>query len=321
MNGISFPGLGIKFGYVPSSIYIFGIEIKLYAVVITLGFFLALLISGREAKKSGQNPEDYLDFFLWMVVPCILGARLYYIIFNWKEYFIKGRGFKETLMDLINIKGGGLAIYGGLIAGAIVAFIFNKKRKLSLPLMGDTVCMGVLIGQILGRTGNFFNREVFGEYTSSFIRMALPIDYFANDKYDTYDMYIESGIISRKMIENPEIINGQKCITVYPTFLFEALWNLAILIFIFLYRRKKKYDGELALIYIMGYGLGRFWIEGIRTDTLMIGPFKISQVVAFICFFGALGVMIYNRKRIAGGKELPCHRIKVEEKATETENN
>ena len=307
MNGIFFPGLGIKFGYVPSSFTIFGLEIKLYAVVIAIGFILALLVSSREAKLSGQSEETYLDFFLWLIVPAIVGARVYYVIFSWDEYFVKGKGFWKTFVDVINIRQGGLAIYGGLIAGVTVAFIFNKVRKLSLPLMGDTVCMGVLIGQILGRWGNFFNREAFGEFTNSFIRMAIPVDYFLED--GSFDNYLESGIINEKMLLNPEMVNGKGCITVYPTFLLEGLWNLAILILIFCYRRYKKFDGELSLMYIMGYGAGRFVVESLRTDSLMAGSFKVSQLIALICFIGAFIILIWNRIRIARGTVLACHPV------------
>ncbi|SEF57119.1 phosphatidylglycerol:prolipoprotein diacylglycerol transferase [Eubacterium ruminantium] len=307
MNGIYFPGIGIKLGNVPSGFKIFGIEIKLYAVVIAVGFILALLIAAREAKMSGQDEETYLDFFLWLIIPCIIGARIYYVIFSWDEYYQKGKGFWKTFVDIINIREGGLAIYGGLIVGVLVAFIFNKVKKLSLPLMGDTVCMGVLVGQILGRWGNFFNREVFGAYTDSFIRMAIPVDYFANE--GTFDGYLDSGIITNEMLLNPEMVNGKGCITVYPAFLLEGLWNLAILILILLYRRNKKFDGELSLMYIMGYGAGRCLVESIRTDSLMAGSFKVSQLVAILCFAGAFAILIWNRIRIARGAVLANHPV------------
>ncbi len=308
MNGIHFPGLGIHFWNVLDGFTIFGIEIKLYAVVIALGFVLALLVASREARLSRQNEETYLDFFLWLIIPAIVGARIYYVIFSWDEYYEKGKGFWKTFVDIINIREGGLAIYGGLIVGTFVAFVFNKKKKLSLPLMGDTVCMGVLIGQMLGRWGNFFNREVFGDYTKSFIRMAIPVDYFANE--GSLNRYLDEGIITNKMLMNPEIVGKRTaCITVYPAFLLEGLWCLAVLILILLYRRHKKFDGELSLIYIMGYGLGRFLIEGIRTDSLMLGNIKVSQLVALICFFGAMGLMVYNHVRILRGHTPKCHSI------------
>ncbi|MBQ6229878.1 MAG: prolipoprotein diacylglyceryl transferase [Eubacterium sp.] len=308
MNGIHFPGLGIHFENVPSSFNLFGIEIKLYAVVIAIGFMLALVVAGREARMSGQSEDTYLDFFLWLIIPAIVGARIYYVIFNWDEYYEKGKGFWKTVGDIVNIREGGLAIYGGLIVGVFVAFIFNKRRKLSLPLMGDTVCMGVLLGQMIGRWGNFFNRECFGAYTKSFIRMAIPVDYFA--KEETLNEYLDSGVITNKMLMNPEIVGKRTaCISVYPTFLLEGLWCLALIIFILLYRRHKKFDGELSLIYIMGYGIGRFFIEGMRTDSLMVGSLKVSQVVGLVCFFGAMTLMVYNHVRIFRGHEPKCHPV------------
>ena len=328
MNGIHFPGLGIHFNNVPSGFTIFGIEVRLYAVVITLGFILALLVSCREARLSRQNEETYLDFFLWLIIPAIVGARAYYVIFNWGEYYEKGKGFWKTVGDIVNIREGGLAIYGGLIVGVFVAFIFNKRRKLSLTLMGDTVCMGVLIGQILGRWGNFFNREAFGGYTKSFIRMAIPVDYFGNE--GSLNRYLDEGIITNKMLMNPEIVGKRTaCISVYPTFLLEGLWCLAILIIILIYRRHKKFDGELSLIYIMGYGLGRFFIEGMRTDSLMVGTMKVSQIVALVCFFGAMLLLVYNYVRIFRGHEPKCHpimklseyrEIRTKEKAADVKN-
>ena len=146
MNGIYFPGTGIDLTNVPNGFTIFGFTIKFYGLIIATGFMLALLIAMKHAKKSGQNPDDYIDFLLWMVIPVILGARIYYIIFDLDNYIVPGKSFGQTLLDMINIRNGGLAIYGGLIAGVIIAAIFAKKRKLSLPLMGDTICMGVMVG-------------------------------------------------------------------------------------------------------------------------------------------------------------------------------
>ena len=288
MYGIYFPGMGIGFSNVPSGFTIFGYEIKFYGLIITVGFLLALMIACRDAKKSGQNPDDYIDYLLVMIVPVILGARIYYVLFNLKEYVAPGKSLGQTLLDMINIRNGGLAIYGGLIAGVLVAVIYTKKKKIYLPLFADTIAMGVFVGQILGRWGNFFNREAFGAYTKAFYRMAIPVSYYE---------------------QNPEVVNGMACITVTPTFLFEGLWNLMLLIFIFCYRKKKKFDGELALFYVAGYGIGRFLVEALRTDSLMIGPFKISQLVGLACFIVAFAALLYNYISIKKGKEPKCHRV------------
>ena len=309
MNGIYFPGTGINLGNVPTGINIFGFEIKFYGMLIALGFILAYLCSVREAKLSGQNEENYLDFLLVLVVPAILGARIYYIIFKLEDFVVPGQSFKDTVFEMINIRNGGLAIYGGLIAGVITLCIFAKKKGMSIPLFGDTIAMGILIGQILGRGGNFFNREVFGDYTNSFIRMGIPVGYYS----DSFMNYLKAnGIVNETMLANQEMINGVSCITVHPTFLYESLWNLMILIIFFIYRKRKKFDGELAMLYLLGYGIGRFLIEGIRTDSLMIGPFKVSQVVALSCVVVSIAVLTFNYLRIKRGIKPKLHPISVD---------
>ena len=158
MDGIYFPGLGIFFNNVPSGITLFGINIKFYGMIIAAGFFIAYLTAVKEAKRTGQDPEIYLDYLLWLVVPAILGARIYYIVFNLKEFVAEGKSVGQTFLDMINIRNGGLAIYGGLIAGALVAIVVAKKKGIPFTLLLDTITMGILIGQIMGRWGNFFNR-------------------------------------------------------------------------------------------------------------------------------------------------------------------
>ena len=293
MDGIYFPGLGIFFKNVLSGFTIFGINIRFYGLIISAGFIFAYLLSTVEAKRTGQDKELYLDLLLALVIPSILGARIYYILFNLKEFVSDGKGFFDVIKDMINIRNGGLAIYGGLIAGAITIFIFGKKKKVSPLLILDTITMGILLGQIMGRWGNFFNREVFGRYTSGAFRMAIPVGYYS----DAFLKYLtDSGIVTKQMLENQEIVNGVSCITVHPTFLYESLWNLLILAFIFFwYRKRKRFNGEIFTIYFLLYGIGRFIIEGIRTDSLMVGPLKVSQVVAVACVVGAIVILFINR--------------------------
>lgn len=308
MNGIYFPGIGIDLTNVPSGFTIFGFTIKFYGLIIATGFMLALLISMKHAKKSGQNPDDYIDFLLWMVIPVILGARIYYIIFDLDNYIAPGKSFGQTFLDMINIRNGGLAIYGGLIAGVITAAIFAKKRKLSLPLMGDTICMGVMVGQIMGRWGNFFNREAFGAYTNSIFRMAIPLDYYRSQGSLSY--LLSTNVITEEMQKHTELVNGLECITVHPTFLYEGIWNFALLILVFAYRKHKKFDGEMAMIYVAGYGLGRFFVEWLRSDSLMIGPLKVSQMLGMVLFLLCTGVIVWNRLRIKKGIEPKLHLVK-----------
>lgn len=293
MYDIRFPNLGLVLHNIRDGITIFGVEIKFYGIIIALGFLTAYIVISREAKRTGQNDELYLDLILWLIIPAILGARLYYIIFSWSDYFHKGKGFGQTLKDIVNIRNGGLAIYGGVIAGIIVMIIFAKKKKLSFPLIADTAVMGVLIGQIMGRWGNFFNREAFGEYTDSLFAMSIPVDYYGG----SVNGLVRSGVITEKMAEHVTVYDGMQWISVHPTFLYESLWNLALLVFIIIYRKHKKFDGELFLMYLWGYGLGRVWIEGLRTDSLMLpfGGMRVSQLLAALCVLGASVFIVKKR--------------------------
>ncbi|MCM1171046.1 MAG: prolipoprotein diacylglyceryl transferase [Clostridium sp.] len=295
MYDIRFPGLGIVLKNIKDGFSIFGFEIKFYGVIIALGFLFAYILVSKEAKRTGQNDELYLDYVLWLIIPAILGARAYYIIFSWRDYFQAGKGFKNTLIDIINIRNGGLAIYGGVIAGVIVTIIFAKKKKVSFPLMADTISIGLLIGQIMGRWGNFLNREAFGEYTDSILAMQLPVNYFSENS--NLNGLVSSGVITQKMAENVVTIDGMHWISVHPTFLYESLWNLALLVIIMLYRKYKKFDGELFLMYLWGYGLGRVWIEGLRTDSLMISGLniRVSQLLAAICVLAASIILVKKR--------------------------
>lgn len=293
MYDIRFPNLGLVLRNIRDGITIFGVEIKFYGIIIALGFLIAYIVISKEAKRTGQDEELYLDLILWVIVPAIVGARLYYVIFSWSDYFQKGKGFFRTLKDIINIRNGGLAIYGGLIAGIIVMIIFVKKKKLSFPLVADTAVMGVLIGQIMGRWGNFFNREAFGEYTDSLFAMSIPVDYYGT----SINGLVKSGVITSKMAEHVAVYDGMQWVSVHPTFLYESLWNLLLLIFIIMYRKHKKFDGEIFLMYLWGYGLGRVWIEGLRTDSLMLpfGNMRVSQLLAALCVLVASILIVKKR--------------------------
>lgn len=290
---IFFPNLGITLKNVGDHITIFGFEIRFYGMVITLGFLIAYILIVREAKRTGQNPENYLDLMLVMIIPAILGARIYYILFRLDSYIVKG-DIKATILGMINIRGGGLAIYGGIIAGIITGIVFTKVKKLNFWQVADTAVFGLLIGQILGRFGNFFNREAFGAYADSKFAMAIPLDYFRNE--GSLNSLISEGIITQEMLMYTKNIQGMECITVHPTFLYEAAWNLLLLLFLYIYRKHKKFHGEFAFIYVAGYGLGRFFIEGIRTDSLMLGNsgIKVSQALALCCFFAGIVALVWN---------------------------
>lgn len=281
---ISFPNLGIYLKNVPKSFEIFGIEIALYGVVIAIGMLLAIMLAAYVAKKSGQNPELYWDLALVALVSGVLGARIYYVIFSWDSY-------KDDLLSIFNIREGGLAIYGGIIGGFLAMFIFSRVKKQRYILMADTVVPGIALGQIIGRWGNFFNREVFGEYTDSLLAMRLPIEAVRkSDISPSIAAHIEEGI---------------NYIQVHPTFLYEGLWNLMILLLMMWLWKHKRFDGEVALLYFGGYGFGRFWIEGIRTDQLHIGNtgIAVSQLLGILLFVAAVVVEIVMLMRIKKAKQ------------------
>ena len=274
---IRFPNLNLVLEHVGSSVNIGGFSIKFYGMVIALGFLVGLYVTMQEAKRTGQNPEDYLDYMIWMIIPAIIGARLYYVLFSWKDY-------KDNFWSIFAIRQGGLAIYGGVIAGVLVLVCFSKLKEKSFFVMADTIVMGLLIGQIMGRWGNFFNREAFGGYSNGLLAMQIPV---ADASYTT-----------QELLDKVVTISGIDYIQVQPTFLYEGLWNLAVLIVIFLWRKKKVFDGELLCLYMIGYGSGRFWIESLRTDQLLIGSTQIpvSQVLAGILFLTGLIVLLIKRK-------------------------
>ena len=246
---IAFPNLGIYLTNVPKTIMIGSFGIAIYGVVIALGMLLGLTLSSRVAARTGQDPDVIWDLGPALLLFSVIGARIYYVIFMWDMY-------KDDLIQIFNLRGGGLAIYGGIIAGFITIYVYCRIKKQKFPLVLDTVMYGLLVGQILGRWGNFFNREVFGEYTNNLLAMRIPVSMVRERDI--------SASIAAHMTE------GTNYIQVHPTFLYEGLWNLMLLIFLLLYLKHKKFDGEIALLYFAGYGIGRAIIESIRTDQLYI---------------------------------------------------
>ena len=277
---INFPNLGIFLEHVGKNFSVFGLEIAFYGCTMATGIIAGYLLAAREAKRTGQNPDDYLDMLLYAVFFAIIGARLYYVIFSWDYY-------KDNLLSILNLRQGGLAIYGGIIGAFTTVYFFAKKRKLSWLQMLDTACPGLALGQVIGRWGNFFNREAFGDYTDGLFAMQLPVS------------AVRSGEITEKMWEHMEVIDGIQFIQVHPTFLYEGLWNLGVIIFLFIYRDKKKFQGELVLWYLALYGVGRFWVEALRTDQLLIPGigFPISQLLgAVLAVSGLIAIFIGHKK-------------------------
>ena len=247
---------------------------------------IAIWIAQREAKRTGQNPEQYLDLAMIGIAAGILGARIYYVIFAWDYY-------KDDLLSIFNIRQGGLAIYGGIICACIAVVIYSRKKKQNFGLLMDTASMSIVFGQIMGRWGNFFNREAFGDYTNNLFAMQLPVS------------AVRANEITQKMWDHVVTVNGVEYIQVHPTFLYESLWNVGVLLFLFWFRKRKKFNGEVFLMYLIGYGLGRIWIEGLRTDQLLLPVvgLPVSQLLSGCLVVGCTILVVWKRKKISSGGE------------------
>ena len=283
---INFPNLGIYLDHVGKNISIFGFSIAYYGIVIVTGMMIAIWIAQREAKRTGQNPEQYLDLAMIGIAAGILGARIYYVIFAWDYY-------KDDLLSIFNIRQGGLAIYGGIIGACIAVVIYSRKKKQSFGLLMDTASMSIVFGQIMGRWGNFFNREAFGDYTNNLFAMQLPVS------------AVRANEITQKMWDHAVTVNGVEYIQVHPTFLYESLWNVGVLLFLFWFRKRKKFNGEVFLMYLIGYGLGRIWIEGLRTDQLLLPVvgLPVSQLLSGCLVVGCTILVVWKRKKLSSGGE------------------
>lgn len=280
---IAFPNLGLYLENVPSGFYIGEFWVALYGLVIGIGVYLGINMAARAAKVTGHNPDDIWDFAIYAVIFSVIGARIYYIVFSWDSY-------KNDLLSIFNFRQGGLAIYGAVIGAFVTLFVYSKLKKKSPFWIGDCGVQGLILGQVIGRWGNFFNREVFGEYTDNLFAMRLPVE-AVRDKTDITDN------IRAHMIE------GTNYIQVHPTFLYESLLNLFLLLFMIWYNKHKKFNGEICLLYLGGYGIIRFFVEGIRTDQLKFAGTNIavSQLLGLALFVLAMiaeiGILIYLKKK------------------------
>lgn len=274
---IRFPHLGIEIENLGKSISIGDFSIAYYGIIISLGMLCGYLMAVFQAKRTGQDKEMYLDLALWDIVFAVIGARIYYVIFSW-DYYSQNPG------EILNIRGGGLAIYGGVIAGVITTLIFSKIRRVPFLRLADTACTGLLVGQIIGRWGNFFNREAFGGYTDSLFAMQIRMS-DVNTSYITDELY--NNVVS---------YNDTSYIQVHPTFLYESVWNICVLLVILVFTNHRKYDGQLFLLYLLGYSAGRVWIEGLRTDQLVFfnTGIAVSQLLSGILIVIALFVLVYK---------------------------
>ena len=283
MNGtdIAFPNLGIYLNNVPKGFNVFGFQVALYGVIIGIGVLCGVLMAAYVAKKEGMDPDMIWDFAIYAIIFSIMGARIYYVIFQWDMY-------KENLISVFNLRNGGLAIYGAVIAAFLTLFVYTRIKKQSFLKMVDVCVPGLILGQAIGRWGNFTNREVFGGYTDNLVAMQLP------------RLAVRARDITPDIEAHITVVNGVEYIQVHPTFLYESLWNLLILCLMLAYHKHKKFNGETWLIYLGGYGLGRFWIEGIRTDRLFLTgtSIPVSQLIAIICVVVAVAADIAVRMHL-----------------------
>lgn len=275
MGIIRFPNLGFEL-LAGKSFKIFGFEIAYYGVVIAIAMLAGAAIAYHEAKRTGQKVDDYIDYTLFGIVGGVICARLYYVIFEWDSY-------KNNLLEIFNLRGGGLAIYGGVIGAVVAAIIFCKVKKIKFFKFADTAVLGLLLGQIIGRWGNFFNREAYGCYTDNIFAMQIPV--------------ADATVVNDN---NLVLVNGIEFVQVHPTFLYESVLNLLLLILIIIFRDKKKFYGETLLRYFMGYGLIRFFIEGLRSDQLQFHGVAVSQVLSAVLIVAALAITVVMRIKLKG---------------------
>ena len=276
---ISFPGLGLEINP-PEGIAFGAFEIRFYGIIIALGLLLACIYGLRRKKEFGLTEDDILDGALCIIPFAFICARAYYCIFAWEE-------FAANPIEVLYIWQGGIAIYGGVIGAAIGIVVYCLVKKIPIGTALDITALGFLIGQAVGRWGNFFNREAFGAETENFLRMGLMLteNRIATTQFHFY----------------------------HPTFLYESLWNAAGFALLHFLSKQRKYDGQIALGYAAWYGLGRTLIEGLRTDSLYWGPFRVSQLLAAISCVAAVSVLLWQSFRIHDPARLYVNRVAAKE--------
>ena len=303
---ISFPSLGIEINP-PKGFEIFGkLNINLYGICIAVGLLLAVYYGCRRAKQFGFRQEDILDGVLIVVPIAVVCARLYYCLFKWDDIYA------QNPIEILYIWNGGLAIYGGIIGAAIGVTVFCLVKKIKLPALLDLVALGFLIGQCIGRWGNFFNREAFGAETESFLRMGLYTTTFPNGSIEVWE----------KFSENTPPYTADMLHFFHPTFFYESMWNLAGFVLLHFLSYKRKYDGQIALGYAAWYGLGRTFIEGLRTDSLYIPgstTLRVSQLLAAVTCLAAVIILLVMMFRKHDPAKLYVNQVGKEDTTPEEE--
>lgn len=284
---VRFPNLGFMFQYEDRTFSVLGFEITIYGILIAVSMLLGFAAVIWYAKKQGENQNLYLGAAIAALLGGVIGARLYYIAFSWSKF--SGKPIKY----LCDIRSGGMAIYGGILAGALVTLLFCKIFKLSFGQVADTLSVGLLSAQVIGVWGNFFNRESFGQYTEGLLAMRLPLE------------SVQSSMVTKQMRDHLVTIDGTPYIQAHPLFLYESVWCLLLLIVLVIYCRHRKFHGEIFMRYLAGYGLGKCVIEWLRTDKLCIPGTDISvSLIISVALFLICGVMAAVRRSFAKKREV-----------------
>ena len=296
LSDIIFPHLGISIRNLPMGISIFGFEIAFYGIVVATAMLVGYLVADFTAKRFGVDQDKLMDFAIIVIILAVIGARAYYVIFHWDS-------FKDAPLSVFNLRTGGLAIYGGVIVAIITAFVYCRVRKLKIGSFVDVCIPGLIIGQSIGRWANFFNREAFGQYTDNVFAMQMNIHAVGGDytlteaalraKYATNEAALNKIL---EQVSKNVTVDGVTYIQAHPTFLYESLWNLVTFIALSIYAKHKRFHGEILAWYAVCYGVGRFWIEALRTDQLFFfnTNIPVSQIVAILMIAAGLSVIIFN---------------------------
>lgn len=280
---IYFPHLKLAFNISSEAFSIFGMPIYWYGIILTTGIILGTLLAVYIAKKEKVDPDIITDFVLYDMIFALLGARIYFVMFKWDYY-------KNHIGEIFNIRQGGIAIYGAIIASIVMAIIYTRYKKITFFKFADIATYGLILGQAIGRYGNFVNKEAFGGYTDSFLAMAII-------KSEAKPPLAEDVLNHLVTFQD---FGATEYIQVHPTFFYESTWNFILLMLLLFYRKRKIRDGEIFYLYLIGYGLGRFWIEGLRTDQLILFEtgIPVSQIIAILSIIMGIIGSIVCRKSI-----------------------
>lgn len=281
-----FPNLHIGIEHLVNHISIFGFPIAFYGMIIGCGMLLGLFVATKEYVRSGYKADDIQDFALWVIVLGIIGARIYYVIFEWDYY-------SKHLLEIPNIRQGGLAIYGGVLMALFTCIVYTRKKKLDFFPMADAGVLGLILGQAIGRWGNFFNAEAFGGYTDSLLAMRIK------------ESIVNPAMINENVRSHILLLDDISYIQVHPTFLYESVWNLCVFFFLLWFSKRKKFKGQVFLLYLGLYGFGRFFIEGLRADSLMLfgTGIAVSQALSLVLVLASVILQIFFLKKNSSAEQ------------------